>query len=41
MSLVSQIMKIKKIEKKTSFNTEKERYKYNEKWCKTDLKFVF
>ena len=38
MSLVNQIIKIKKIEKENSLYSEKKRHKYNKKWCKTDLK---
>ena len=40
MSLVNQIMKIKKIEKENSFYSEKKRVKYDKRWCKRDLKFV-
>ena len=40
MSLVYQIMKVKKIEKENSLYSVKKRHKYNKKWCKTNLKFV-
>ena len=39
MSLVNQIIKIKKLRKKTHLILKK-RAKYNKKWCKTDLEFV-
>ena len=40
MSLVNQIIKIKKIEKENSLYSEKKRARYNKKWSKIDLKFV-
>ena len=40
MSLVSQIIKIKKTEKENSLYSEKKRARYIKKWSKTDLKFV-
>ena len=40
MSLVNQIIKIKKNEKENSLYSEKKRARYIKKWSKTDLKFV-
>ena len=40
MSLVVQMMKIKKIEKEKLLHSEKKRTKYNKDWRKTDLEFV-
>ena len=41
MSLVVQMMKIKKIEKEKLLHSEKKRTKYNKDWRKTDLELVF
>ena len=40
ISLVNQIMKVKKIKKENSPWSEKKHANYNKKWCKTNLKFI-